>query len=151
MIQTKKGDLLQAFRDGEIASIGHGCNIRCRMASGIARQIAAQFVEAAIEDSKTIAGDIRKMGTFTHVKNKFGYIFNIYQQEFYGAGPVQVDYGALEKGLNGVKEFLLKNKVPSLGLPKIGAGLAGGDWSKIYEIISEVFKDTELSVTIYEL
>jgi O-acetyl-ADP-ribose deacetylase (regulator of RNase III) len=37
----------------------------------------------------------------------------------------------------------------SIAIPKIGAGLAGGDWKIIGPILDEVFSDYD--VTVYEL
>jgi O-acetyl-ADP-ribose deacetylase (regulator of RNase III) len=38
-----------------------------------------------------------------------------------------------------------------IGLPKIGAGLAGGDWNRIKTIIQTELKDMKVSVVIYKL
>jgi O-acetyl-ADP-ribose deacetylase (regulator of RNase III) len=39
----------------------------------------------------------------------------------------------------------------SVHMPRIGAGLAGGSWSKIEEIIKESLVDEGVSVTVYDL
>lgn len=41
----------------------------------------------------------------------------------------------------------MANKM-TIAIPKIGAGLAGGDWETIRPILEEVFNDYDL--TIYE-
>jgi O-acetyl-ADP-ribose deacetylase (regulator of RNase III) len=37
-----------------------------------------------------------------------------------------------------------------IGLPKIGAGLAGGDWNKIESIIKRELKDCKVTVVNYK-
>jgi len=37
-----------------------------------------------------------------------------------------------------------------IGLPKIGAGLAGGDWNRIKEIIKTELTDCKVTVVIYD-
>jgi O-acetyl-ADP-ribose deacetylase (regulator of RNase III) len=47
---------------------------------------------------------------------------------------VRVDYDAVRSVMRGVKEAFAGKRI---GYPKIGAGLAGGDWAKIAAIIEE--------------
>lgn len=42
-------------------------------------------------------------------------------------------------------------KDTSIHMPRIGAGLGGGDWSVIEKIINSVFKDTNIPVYVYDL
>jgi O-acetyl-ADP-ribose deacetylase (regulator of RNase III) len=37
-----------------------------------------------------------------------------------------------------------------IGLPQIGAGLAGGDWNKIKKIIQDELKDCKVTIVIYK-
>jgi O-acetyl-ADP-ribose deacetylase (regulator of RNase III) len=49
-----------------------------------------------------------------------------------------------------MKNYLTENDfVGKIGFPKLGCGLAGGDWNFVSEIIKEVFYDQE--VFVYEL
>ena len=47
-----------------------------------------------------------------------------------------------------VKRFA-KSKNLTIAIPKIGAGLAGGDWDTIEGILKEIF--TDYDITIYYL
>lgn len=51
-------------------------------------------------------------------------------------GKPPIRYDALEKCLREVNTFAKLNNA-SLHAPKFGAGLAGGDWSKIEQIVNE--------------
>ena len=51
-------------------------------------------------------------------------------------GKIPLDYEALEKGFRSVIEMFQTNNIPlTVHMPKIGCGLAGGDWNRVEEII----------------
>jgi O-acetyl-ADP-ribose deacetylase (regulator of RNase III) len=108
------------------------------MGSGIAPQIKAKFPEAYEVDCATTKGDVHKLGTITHtVKQTTPTVVNLYSQFGYGGrkmGKPDLNYDALRAGLKVVKQ---KFSGKTIGMPKIGAGLAGGDWDKIEKIIQE--------------
>jgi len=68
-------------------------------------------------------------------------------QEFYGSdGKVYVDYEAIKAVILKCNEILQAEvqdvtthvrPLPELAMPRIGAGLAGGDWDIIAEIIEQ--------------
>lgn len=65
-----------------------------------------------------------------------------------GIDNPSIDYVALKSSLQSVYEkALLMNA--SVHMPKIGSGLAGGDWDVIEEIINKVFTDIEVYVYIF--
>lgn len=47
------------------------------------------------------------------------------------------------------QDFEPNDKI-SINMPRIGAGLGGGDWTKIEKIINSVFEATELPVYVYD-
>jgi O-acetyl-ADP-ribose deacetylase (regulator of RNase III) len=61
-----------------------------------------------------------------------------------------IRYGALSQALSHVAEFAKKNNAV-VCMPKIGSGLANGDWAKIERIILETLDSQKISVTVYEL
>ena len=61
-----------------------------------------------------------------------------------------VRYNAIRLGLQKVKEFA-QEKNASIHMPKIGSGLAGGNWDIISEIINEELSNAGYEVTVYEL
>ena len=151
MITNKKGNLLTAFKNKEVASIAHCINSYNKWGSGIALQLKSAYPNAHKMDCTTgICGDRRKLGKFLISEETDGILFSIHGQHNYGAGTVQVDYGALAEGLEGVRDYMVSNDVPSIGLPRIGAGLAGGDWTRIFEIIEKTFANTIIDVTVFE-
>lgn len=131
------GDLIKLAKQGFFEVIVHGCNCFCRMGSGIALQIKQSFPEAYKADCQTDSGDANKLGTITKAITLNGegiplVIVNGYTQFGYGTNQRQVDYDALRRVFREVKRQFPDKKV---GYPRIGAGLAGGDWDIISQII----------------
>ena len=151
-----KGDLLAIAKAGSFDTIIHGCNCFCRMGAGIARQIADQFPEAYNTDLKTKSGDEAKLGDYTataiwvHALKKPFIIINAYTQfRFDGRnkGEMDVDYDAVRKVM---KKINTDFKGHRIGYPLIGAGLAGGDWEIISNIIDEELVDVDHTLVEYD-
>jgi O-acetyl-ADP-ribose deacetylase (regulator of RNase III) len=154
-ITYKKGDVLQAFKNGEVDVVIHQTNCMGVMGSGIARQIKEQFPEAyrAYKNDEYMRG--LKLGNFSYAWIEtssrplvLGIIINLNgQNEYNDRTKCNTNYAALGKGLFDVEQQLKKHLV--VAMPKIGAGLGGGDWKIIEAIIESVFYDRE--VFVYEL
>ena len=129
-----KGNLLTLFENNNIDILVHGCNCFHTMGAGIAKQIKEKYYVAYQADLQTIKGDKNKLGTYSSVQiNNTQFIINAYTQYyFYGKRPI--DYDALRNVFKLI-DSNFKNK--RIGIPKIGAGLAKGDWNIIQNIIDE--------------
>lgn len=149
MLTTIKGDLLSATED----AIGHGCNCRKTMGSGVAKALRAKWPEVYAADYDFNDFDGRnRIGSFSTVNVDGKQIYNIYTQVDYM--PRNVDhfqYEGFKIGLAKVFMDMKKHGLKTLALPKIGAGLAGGNWDKIEGIVKEVSDAAEIDVTVYEL
>ena len=141
-MKNVRGDLLKLALDGEFDVIAHECNCWCNMGSGIARQIKQQFPEAAKADKRTKNGSKKKMGTCSVVKQHGVYVVNAYTQFMYGSG-VNVNYTAIRKCMKYIKEHFSGQRI---GLPKIGCGLARGDWNIVKLIIEEELEDEDVTI-----
>lgn len=149
MLKYVKGDLLTASE----GAIGHGCNCRKTMNSGVAKAIRTKWPEvyAADTDFNDLQGRDR-IGSFSTVKVDDKQVYNIYTQVDYM--PRNVDhfqYPGFAIGLTRVLRDIKTKGITSLALPKIGAGLAGGDWTKIEAIIKEASDAEGVDVTVYEI
>jgi O-acetyl-ADP-ribose deacetylase (regulator of RNase III) len=131
-----RGDLIELAKAGAFDVIIHGCNCQCRMGRGIALSIKQQFPEAYTADCKTTIGDRTKLGTFTTVQiDRDGFNFTIvngYTQFHWQGDGVLADYDAIRSVFRQVKQQFGGKRI---GYPKIGAGLARGDWSIIADIV----------------
>lgn len=133
-----KGDLIQFALAGRFDVIVHGCNCFCSMGEGIAKLIQKNFPEAYQADLKTDMGNKKKLGTYSTAriernKNIFTIVNGYTQYDFSGHG-VLVDYGTIQKLFAKIKNDFSSQRI---GYPKIGAGLAKGDWKMISTIINK--------------
>lgn len=153
MIHHVKGDLLKS----DCTFIGHQANCQRTMGSGIARQIAADLPDMARVDRSDMRASKVKLGNFTYTRIPNGWGFNLYGQLYYGQG-LQTDYKALEKAIDRMltivpelARFDLRKLPVKVGFPyKIGAGLAGGDWDIIYEILERLSNKHSIDIWLYE-
>jgi len=139
----KKGNLLDQTSNLDL--IGHGCNCFLSMGAGIAKEVRLRFKDAHLADLKTAYGDRNKLGNYTFAQFDGFKILNLYTQYKYTRHEVDVDIDAIEQ------VFSLLNEEyggMSLGIPLIGAGLAGGDWEEISEIIEDQTPDLDVFVYI---
>lgn len=165
-LSYKIGDLIEAGLSGEVQILGHGCNCYVTMGNGIAPLIKIAFPYAYEADLQTTKGDISKLGTVSIAEpEEFGYdpfgpiVFNLYTQHgFWGRnkGLRDLDYNAIYNALSSMAEHLDRYDYGdadchTVGLPKIGCGLASGDWDIVELMIKKTLCNAGHNVTIYVL
>lgn len=134
-----EGDLVELALRGKSSKyshIIHGCNCFCTMGAGIAYLVRKKWPGAYKADLKTTHGDPTKLGDFSYYYDKGVDLFvvNAYTQYRYGRGRL-VDYEAVASVFTKLNKFV-KEKDRPVGIPRIGAGLAGGHWEAIETIIN---------------
>jgi O-acetyl-ADP-ribose deacetylase (regulator of RNase III) len=149
-MKQKRGDLLQYAHEGVFDVIVHGCNCFCTMGAGIAKQMKAQYPEAYHADLQTQKGDRAKLGTCSSAtiegENGTIVVVNAYTQYTYRGKGMKVDYAAVTSCMKWVKAHFSGQRI---GLPKIGAGLAGGDWTRISQIIEKELDGEDVTYVEY--
>lgn len=140
------GDLVRDAEQFEV--ICHGSNCFNTMGAGIAVGIKKKFPEAYKIDCETQYGDTKKLGTLTYTTTQQNpIVVNAYTQYKYGHNAVHADYDAIRNCMKKVKELFGGKKI---GLPLIGAGLAGGDWNIIEAIITEELDGEDVTIVKWE-
>lgn len=159
------GDLIQLALQGEFDVIVHGCNCFCNQKSGLAPQMVKAFGTDKFKmESKEFEGDINKLGIIDY---KYYFlengiiskgvtwmlnetpdltVVNAYTQ-YYFRGIEPVDYEAITLVMRKIN-YVFKGK--TIGLPRIGSGLAGGDEKIIENIIKEELKDCKVIMVNYK-
>ena len=149
-MNTIEGDLITLALKGQFDVIVHGCNCFCTMGAGIALAIQDEFPEAYAADLVTTKGDRNKLGDFSFATVKRNErqitIVNGYTQFHFHGESVLVDYNAVQNVFKKVKQRFSGKRI---GYPKIGAGLAGGDWEKIAKIIDRELAGENHSLVVY--
>jgi O-acetyl-ADP-ribose deacetylase (regulator of RNase III) len=133
MIRYVQGDLLAS----NLEVIAHGCNCHGVMGSGIAAQIRDKWpnvYEVYKLKHRTMG---LELGTILPVRTLDGrLVINCMTQDNFGrSGDRFVSYDAVESCMAQMNAAAPSWGVAEIGMPKIGAGLGGGDWETIEEII----------------
>ena len=158
-LEYRQGNLVDAYINGHVNHIAHCCNCFNTMGGGIAKEIAQRLPEAQKVDSATVSGDSNKLGKLTFamasIARPTDCVFNLYGQFGYGTEKRQVRYNDLKSALQIARLIIqslgTEDRTPVLGLPKLGCGLAGGDWEVVERIIKTAFLGSNIKVVIYEL
>lgn len=147
-MKVVQGNLLDLAETGVFDVIAHGCNCHNSMGAGIAQFVAQRWPQAQHADAVTERGDINKLGTISSTKawvqdGQQITILNLYTQ--YDGGR-DLSYTALRLCLQKIAMMYMGKRI---GLPRIGSGIAGGNWIVIQQMIIEELEGCE--VTIVEL
>ena len=153
IIKEIEGDIIELALEGEFDAIVHGCNCRNRMGAGIAPKIAKAFkgVREADTDFYVPVGSVDRLGKYSTARQPNGMlVINAYTQFTYTgrqSGKVDVSYDAISEVFTQLNTDAYVH--PTVGIPLIGAGLAGGDWDIIKELIDEATPDLDITLVIY--
>lgn len=164
------GDLIKLALEGRFDVIGHGCNCLSTMGAGIAPQMARAFGCDKFEmetwgptieklgnvDYQTFVLGENTMWNLSNGDNKLNEpevtVCNLYTQYSYGRNHKDgvskpLDYEALTICMRKMN-LLFSGK--HIGLPMIGAGLAGGNWGRIKQIIQDELSNCTVTIVIYK-
>ena len=150
MIEEIKGDLF--YTDCDV--VGHGVNCRGGFGSGIAGQIKNLFPNVRDEYLKYHENNGWQLGDVQLVKaenkevigDKKLIIANCATQiNYYPREILNADYSAIETICYKLKDYCKQEEL-TLALPRIGCGLAGGDWEIVKAIYEKVFDDFHVKV-----
>jgi O-acetyl-ADP-ribose deacetylase (regulator of RNase III) len=153
-IVYKKGDVTKPENKNKFILM-HCCNDKGVYNAGVAKAIRRKWNGAYrsyyIYVAKNRSGDI--LGTVDFWKNpeKEMYVANCIGQRSYGRiSRKYVNYKALRKCFQQIRKFN-ENKNYDIICPKLGSGLAGGDWNIISKIVEEEICEYGMNVCVYEL
>lgn len=141
-----KGDVTEAVED----IIAHGVNCMGAMGAGVARALMMKWPEVRKRymDNHELGG--WELGSVQLVAvNDRQVVANCATQKTYlPRGVRHVDYSAVDKCMKTLYAYSVENNL-SVAMPMIGAGLAGGDWTRIEEIINRIFVDKVVKVYVF--
>lgn len=154
----RKGDVISAFINSDVDVFAHGCNCMGVMGSGVAKQVRIflPFMYRVYMDRHNTVG--LTLGDMSYVFTGFNWGFNLNTQLGFGTDKRQVDYDAVEASarlmVNQIKRDMYISRHKSLseitiGIPRIGAGLGGGNWNTIIEILARQWSEFK-KVVVYE-
>lgn len=149
MIEYRKGNLLDVTE----GIIVHGCNSQGVMGSGVAKAIKDKYPGAYMYYRQDIRDHGFGLGDISWYDTGLGAlsIASAITQEYYGRDPSvrYVNYFALALCFKTVFNYAGNDRV--VYFPKIGAGLGGGDWNIIEQLINDADPYNKVKKVCYEL
>jgi O-acetyl-ADP-ribose deacetylase (regulator of RNase III) len=143
MLEYKAECILKAAQRREIDYLLHGCNCMKTFGAGFAKKLKEKYPDANKADQRNPIPPYGKIGGYSScvIDDQFCSpnltIVNLYTQYDYGTGCRRAEYGAIKRSLEMfARDFCTMGR--TIGLVKIGCGLAGGQWSVVQSIVEEV-------------
>ncbi|XP_051736701.1 ADP-ribose glycohydrolase OARD1 [Ctenopharyngodon idella] len=135
-----KGDL---FTCPPTDALAHCISEDCRMGAGIAVLFKKKF--RGVEE---LQAQKKQPGQCAVLKSYDRFVYYLVTKKKYNQKPT---YDNLKNSLVSMREHCLANGVNSISMPRIGCGLDKLKWGKVSSIITEVFQDTKISITVYTI
>ena len=135
----RKGNLLEAQ-----TSLAHCVSKDLKMFKGLARSFSDKFPGQA-DELKKMSLEVGELGA---IKVDERFIYHLIIKEKVTEQP---KYYPLKDALVKLKEHMVENEITEVSLPKIGTGMNQLSWPAVKMMIEEVFEDTDLKITIFEM
>lgn len=156
MILEIQGDLLET----DCKLIGHGVNAQGIMGAGVAQSLCSRFkgLRFAYKSHCDLAfgsgaapSDLLGNVYIVEVNRKF--IANCFTQQNYGGRHQEyINYDALHHCVSALVSEMAAMGIKELAIPRIGCGLAGGNWERVKSIFEVYFNETsDLTLKVYSL
>lgn len=146
-IKRVVGDIIQLAENGEFDVIIQGCNCMNTFGKGLALAIKNNYPDAYVADCKTVKGDVNKLGTITYANVGKFTIVNAYTQYDYVGPMPRSSVDAIQSCMQQVKQTFSGLR---LAYPRVGCGLAGGDWQVVYPIILNALEGEDQTFVDYD-
>ena len=139
----------------ELKHIAHGVNCQNTMGSGVAKALFTKWplVKQQYHSyMNNLNAQGRKPGDYLGTRmdpievepNKF--VHNLFTQLHYGYdGSRFVNYNAVVTAL----KFAMPQTDGKIAIPKIGCGLAGGDWQFMEHLLMDAFWNQDIEIWVY--
>ena len=125
-------------------NLAHCVSADLKMSKGIAYQFLKRFgCQDELKSQNKMTGEVAYIVT---PDNK--YIFYLITKLKYYQKPTM---NSLRVCLNAMKELIKSNSIKTLSMPRIGCGLDKLNWEDVKRLISDVFGDLDLTITVYSL
>ncbi|XP_034551813.1 ADP-ribose glycohydrolase OARD1 [Notolabrus celidotus] len=134
------GDLFSCPKDEALA---HCISQDCRMGAGIAVMFKQKF-KGVVE----LKEQNKQIGQCAVLKQDGRFIYYLITKKKASQKPT---YRSLTQSLEDMKSHCELNGVTRISMPRIGCGLDRLAWKEVATILEEVFKHTDICITVYSL
>lgn len=146
VLSLRTGDLFTS----EAHALAHGVNTQGRMGSGIAKQFRLTYPEMFSEYQRICHdGLLAPGGLFPwRIPGEERWVYNLASQELSGPNA-RVEWVAASAAA--MIEHAEKHAVPSVALPRIGAGIGALSWSAVEPVLSDLAQTTSVQIEVWTL
>lgn len=131
--------------------LGHCVNCKGAFGAGVAAQIAKRFPDVRRAYMRKFRREGWHLGDCQFVMTDARIIVvNMAMQEAYGRKGKFIDYDAVKICFEKTLDYC-KGDGGELAIPRVGSGLAGGDWGEVEAIIRGCLAIRDVEVDVYSL
>jgi O-acetyl-ADP-ribose deacetylase (regulator of RNase III) len=128
-----KGDL---FRHAGLSAYAHGCNCAGAMGKGIAVEFRTRFPRMYSEYKQRCADGRFRLGDVFTWHEAGTTVFNLGTQKTWRS---KADLGAIKTATREMVRIAEESTIERIGLPRIGGGLGGLEWSSVRDLVFEEY------------
>ncbi|KAM8709599.1 hypothetical protein ACLKA7_016413 [Drosophila subpalustris] len=137
-LKEVNGDLFSAGND---YSMCHCVAADLRMGKGIAVKFRNKFGQMAALQKQNV-----QPGGVAILQHQERYIYYLITKQSSWGKPT---YQLLHSSLSAMQQHMAKHKVQKLALPRIGCGLDGLNWTKVKDMLVEIFGADTTELVVY--
>ncbi|KAK1174120.1 ADP-ribose glycohydrolase OARD1-like [Acipenser oxyrinchus oxyrinchus] len=139
-LQQMRGDLFTCPRSEALA---HCISEDCQIGAGIATLVREKF--SGVQD---LLSQKRKAGECVVLNQGNRFVYYLITK---GKSHQKPSCGSLWKSLEAMRNHCIAKGVTSVSMPRTGCGLDHLEWKRVLGIIKDVFKDTDIHITVFTL
>lgn len=145
MIKYTKGDILQSSAEAIVNCV----NCQGHMGAGLAAQFREKYSEMNKKYQIACYNNEVRPGKHHYWQNSKTkqWVVNFVTKDLVKNDS---EYTYITMGLQSLLEWLEDNKIKSIALPKLGAGLGNLDWEIVDKMICKAFKNYDGECIIYK-
>lgn len=139
-----EGDL---FADDRLEALAHGCNCAGAMGRGIAVEFKRRYPRMFDEYRDRCRSGLFGLGDVFRWEAADIVVFNLGTQKTW---RTKASLAAIEQSLRGMIAIAEKERIRTIGLPRIGAGLGGAPWERVRSLLQELGDATDVELVVFE-
>jgi len=131
-------------------ALAHGCNCKGKMGKGIAVMFREMWPEMYDLYNRLCREGTFRPGNVMHWQSdEFGdpHVFNLFTQDHW---KDKATLAAIEQAVLDMIEIMEEQEIPTVTMPRIGAGLGGLPWAEVRDLLVRIGEDAPRRLIVVE-